>query len=778
MTNTKKIYKKVSLILAVVSLSLTGFNFFNGIKIDAQSGPVTNPRDSFNLRFNQNVSGGLTFTGNSQCIQKINIGDSTNNVCGAFTTLDTTQRVSGYPAGTTLDWASNSSSANLELPAGSHVLYADLVWGGMYRYNNEVSGVDTNIATELAKGVTLKKGAVNQQITPNDSDIKQIIHDQNQSFYTVNVNVTDLIRSSGAGTYVVSGIPSLILDDDQTSSHAGWTLAVAYENASLPVRNISIYSGPVTVRSGTPSEVVKVSGFSTPATGQMNGRLLFSAQEGDSTILGDDFLFGKDSNDMSNVQGPNNPRGNFFRSQINGDDGRVNTTGSFGNANQGDNQHNPFMRQGWDISNVDISNYLETNQTSAYAQGTSNGDTYLMNALGIQIDVYAPSMQASVRQTSGGLCSTLDYTVRITNNGNAASLINRVSNLIPAGTEYVTGSLKINGRSINSNPVSGLDLGEMQTGETAEISYQVKVVAVPNGGVFTNQARLDYSYRLVANGDLITGQVLSNNVGSRYDSTLDQCDNQPPVANDDNLTIPKDSSVYSNPLTNDTDPNNNLDPNTLKIVDQPDHGQIEIINGILKYTPAPGFVGTDTVTYEICDIFGKCDTATITYTIVDTGTNPRPNANNDNATTQQDKPVVIPILQNDQGSNSPIDKTTIVVIDGPKNGSTSINYQTGEITYTPKPGFIGTDTFTYKICNTNNECDLAIATVNVKRKGEVLGARDSINSGVLPRTGGLALFSAITVFALTAAIGGTMLFVNRQKVLSSERPKKVRFIYW
>ena len=47
-------------------------------------------------------------------------------------------------------------------------------------------------------------------------------------------------------------------------------------------------------------------------------------------------------------------------------------------------------RQGWDITNVDVSGILQHGQTMASAQGTTNGDGYAISSIGIQVDAGAP----------------------------------------------------------------------------------------------------------------------------------------------------------------------------------------------------------------------------------------------------------------------------------------------------------------------------------------------------------------------------------------------------
>ena len=63
-----------------------------------------------------------------------------------FASLDTSLQVSGYPKGTTLDYNLNGSEASLSLPAGAYVLYAELVWGGLYKFGS----VDISARTDDA----------------------------------------------------------------------------------------------------------------------------------------------------------------------------------------------------------------------------------------------------------------------------------------------------------------------------------------------------------------------------------------------------------------------------------------------------------------------------------------------------------------------------------------------------------------------------------------------------------------------------------------------------
>ena len=70
---------------------------------------------------------------------------------GAFTTLNNTQ-VSNFPVGTTSSYLENGSTASLNLPIGSSILYAELVWGGLFRsQTQDISNlIDNNITLNVS----------------------------------------------------------------------------------------------------------------------------------------------------------------------------------------------------------------------------------------------------------------------------------------------------------------------------------------------------------------------------------------------------------------------------------------------------------------------------------------------------------------------------------------------------------------------------------------------------------------------------------------------------
>ncbi|MNJ86419.1 hypothetical protein D3C87_39130 [compost metagenome] len=193
--------------------------------------------------------------------------------------------------------------------------------------------------------------------------------------------------------------------------------------------------------------------------------------------------------------------------------------------------------------------------------------------------------------------------------------------------------------------------------------------------------------------------------------------NDAPVANDDTATTNEDTPVVINVPSNDTDPDGNIDNTSVTVVDQPSNGTVTVdpLTGEITYTPNPGFNGTDTLVYSICDTGMPvlCDTAVVVITI--NFVNDPPVANPDTATTEEDAPVVIDVTSNDTDPDGNLDNTSVTVVDQPSNGTVTVDPLTGAVTYTPNPGFSGTDTLIYSICDTGMPvlCDTALVVITV-----------------------------------------------------------------
>ena len=172
--------------------------------------------------------------------------------------------------------------------------------------------------------------------------------------------------------------------------------------------------------------------------------------------------------------------------------------------------------------------------------------------------------------------------------------------------------------------------------------------------------------------------------------TDDSSPNQAPVAVNDSVTVDEDNAVAIAVLNNDSDADG--DPLTVDSFAQGQNGTVTNSNSVLTYTPKANFNGTDSFTYTISDGRGGLDTATVN--IVVNSVNDRPVAENDSVSTDEGVAVSLNVLNNDDDVDG--DNLSLTGVSNPANGTVSSNTN-GLITYTPDPGFFGSDTFTYTV---------------------------------------------------------------------------------
>jgi hypothetical protein len=187
--------------------------------------------------------------------------------------------------------------------------------------------------------------------------------------------------------------------------------------------------------------------------------------------------------------------------------------------------------------------------------------------------------------------------------------------------------------------------------------------------------------------------------------------NSAPVANDNAAQTIEGQPVTIDVLANDTDPDG--DALTIGAFDATSAGggTVELVGEQLRYTPADGFTGTDSLTYVAEDDQGlESNTATVTITVKAVGNNP-PNASNDTAQVTAGQAVNIDLLANDTDPDG--DDLDLAQIGKPTGGSfTRVDTETGEVRYLA-PADPGTYTFDYVVTD-GEDTDTATVTVTVK----------------------------------------------------------------
>lgn len=182
--------------------------------------------------------------------------------------------------------------------------------------------------------------------------------------------------------------------------------------------------------------------------------------------------------------------------------------------------------------------------------------------------------------------------------------------------------------------------------------------------------------------------------------------NASPTANDAAASGDEDTVIAWTPSVSDPE----ADPLTCSIVSQPSNGSAGVAPDCSSgtYTPDPDYNGGDTFTYKANDGNSNSNIATITLTV--NPVNDAPVAVDDSASTAKDTSVMIDVPTNDTDVDG--DALSVTGASDPPSGSVTVNVD-NTTTYTPDPGFLGTDTFTYDISDGNGGVDTATVTVTI-----------------------------------------------------------------
>ena len=181
-----------------------------------------------------------------------------------------------------------------------------------------------------------------------------------------------------------------------------------------------------------------------------------------------------------------------------------------------------------------------------------------------------------------------------------------------------------------------------------------------------------------------------------------------PIAENDFYSINEDSILTINPagvLLNDT----NTGSDIFAIIQTNVGFGILTLNldGSFTYQPNQNFDSIDSFTYIATNGTHSSNNATVTLFV--NPINDAPIARNDTASTLEDTPVTIPVLNNDSDVDGNL--LTVNSVTQGTNGTITTNGTT--VIYTPNLNFNGTDSFTYTISDGVNTSNSAMITVIV-----------------------------------------------------------------
>jgi hypothetical protein len=131
--------------------------------------------------------------------------------------------------------------------------------------------------------------------------------------------------------------------------------------------------------------------------------------------------------------------------------------------------------------------------------------------------------------------------------------------------------------------------------------------------------------------------------------------------------------------------------------------------GAFEYRSGPAFTGVDVATFRVCDngTPSLCDVGAITITVF-------PVASDAAAQTFQNQAVLIPLVPDSVTPGAVLVSTPS---SPPGHGVVVLDTAAGTAVYTPDPGFLGADTFGYRVCSPTapTVCDDAVVAITVLR---------------------------------------------------------------
>jgi clumping factor A len=402
-------------------------------------------------------------------------------------------------ASTTHTAADARTTAVLELPAGATVTHAFLYWGS----RRTGTAADTTATFERPGSFSMPVTAVASYMHQRGAD----------AIYESVADVTSLVLASGPGAYRVSGIDARSFPDAlEDVLFGGWALVVFYELASEPVRNLAIFDGLDAVDNmiGAMSSA-RLSGFLVPMAG-FDAKLGTIVYEGDNGIGGDSLRFGVAPLDMTdNLHDDENEAENFF----NGTRSRLGMPVSVvGDLPQLAGTASTMA--GIDLDVIDVTDRVMAGQSSVDLQALTTIDAFFMGAFITSISTFKPEFTASTKgvvDVNGGAAKAgdeLEYTITIDNSGNDDSIDTVVTDELPDGVSFVSGSLEIaSGPGAGKlSDASGDDLGSY---DAATHTVTVRVgsgATATQGGSIAAGASTEIVFRVTIDSGVVG--VISN----------------------------------------------------------------------------------------------------------------------------------------------------------------------------------------------------------------------------------------------------------------------------
>ena len=192
--------------------------------------------------------------------------------------------------------------------------------------------------------------------------------------------------------------------------------------------------------------------------------------------------------------------------------------------------------------------------------------------------------------------------------------------------------------------------------------------------------------------------------------------NDAPSVSNATLTVNEDTVGTLTLQVTDVDLQFEGDSHTWSIITAPNaaHGTVSIAGNKLTFTPVKDWNGTTTLTYRASDSKNvNSNTATITITV--NPVNDAPVASNGSLTVAEDTAATVTLVASDVDSDS----LTYGVVTAPNSAHGTVTISGNKATFTPKPNWNGTTSFTYRANDGTANSNTATVTLTVTPVNDV-----------------------------------------------------------
>ncbi len=262
----------------------------------------------------------------------------------------------------------------------------------------------------------------------------------------------------------------------------------------------------------------------------------------------------------------------------------------------------------------------------------------------------------------------------------------------------------------DGQPVTVAVLANDRDPDGALVATGVAVVQAPSHGSAAprDDGRITYSPDKGFTGtDRFQYTVVDNDGATSNAATVTVAvlANRRPIANDTSISTDQDSPKSGTVTA--SDPNGN--PLSFSVASNPAHGSLSMqADGRFTYTPAPGYSGSDSFTFQVSD--GRGGTATGTVSIRIAKANSPPAADNLDLTTAEGSSTPGTVTASDPDG----DPLSFAVATAPSHGSVSM-HPDGTFVYAPAAGYAGTDSFTFRVSDGRDGSDTGTVSIRIAR---------------------------------------------------------------